>query len=93
MKFAVFIMIFGFSTVAFSQGENFEARKAEATKEIEERIAKLQEHKSCVSAASDQEALKKCRESMKEFRQEEKAERLNRRKERLQKRIDKQNTQ
>lgn len=55
-------------------GKGFEAHKAEALKGIDERLAKLNEHKTCVTAAADKEAFKKCHESMKEFRHDKKEE-------------------
>ncbi len=44
---------------------DFPAMKEKVTKNLDERIAALQEHKSCVSAASSKEELKACREKMK----------------------------
>lgn len=55
-------------------GKGFEAHKAEALKGIDDRLAKLNEHKTCVTAAADKEAFKKCHESMKEFRHDKKEE-------------------
>ncbi len=48
----------------------FEDVKAKMVTHIDERIAKMNEHKSCVSAAADKEALKACREKMKEYRED-----------------------
>lgn len=52
-----------------ADGKNFETHKAEALKRIDEHLAKMNEHKTCVSAAADKEALKKCHEAMREFHQ------------------------
>jgi len=43
-------------------GQNFEQRKAEILKMMDERIAGIQEEKSCVQAAKSHEDLKACRE-------------------------------
>jgi hypothetical protein len=71
---------------AFAEGPNFESNKAEALKNIDERISKMQAHKACVSGASDKEAMKACREKMKDWREGEKEERMEKRKERMEKR-------
>lgn len=74
------ICAFVFGAQAFADhhesvdGKNFEGHKAEVVKHVDEKIAKLNAHKTCVSAAADKEALKKCHESMKEFRHEKKEE-------------------
>ena len=80
------------TTAAFAndhEGKDFNARKAEVSKEVDERIKALQEHKACVDAAADPAALKSCREKMKEFRHEQKMEHMGKRKERLEKRMEK----
>jgi hypothetical protein len=60
-----------FSTVSFAEDNaNFEEHKKEILTKIDKRIAMMNEHKSCVSACTSQEALKKCREGMKEDREE-----------------------
>lgn len=41
--------------------EKFAERKSEILKKMDERIAKIQARKSCVSAATTPEALKACR--------------------------------
>ena len=51
-------------------GKNFESHKAEILSHIDSRIQKMHEHRGCVSAATDREALKKCRESMREHMEE-----------------------
>lgn len=58
-----------FATTAFATdgkpgmgGQNFEARKAEVLKNIEQRIARNTEEKACVQAATSHDALKACRE-------------------------------
>jgi Flp pilus assembly protein TadD len=45
-----------------SPGQNFEQRKAELLKMIDERIAGIQEAKTCVQAAKNHEDLKVCRD-------------------------------
>jgi hypothetical protein len=52
----------------------FESRKAERLSHMDQRIQKMQEHRSCVAAAADGDAMKKCHESMKEFMEEKRQE-------------------
>lgn len=67
----------------------FEARKAEALKEIDQHISKLNEHKTCVSNAKDKESLKTCHEAMKDFRQDRRMEHMGNRRDRLDKKMEK----
>lgn len=60
---------------AFAQGNSagpggagMEAHKQEVLAHMDKRITALQEAKSCISAAADQESMKKCHESLKEDR-------------------------
>ena len=82
--FALTILVF--SRVSYTDDKdgsgNFEEKKARAISEIDERIQKLQEAKTCVSSATDHEAMKKCRASMREYRHHEKMERMKHRKDR-----------
>ncbi len=87
MKAVLFIVLLSFSSGAFANHHeektgNLETHKAEALKHIDERIAKLGEHKTCVSAAKDNEGLKKCHEAMKEFREDKREEMKDKRKDR-----------
>jgi hypothetical protein len=74
--FIISVCAFSLSVIAEPQGEaenksaKFEELKSNMLQNIDLRISKLTEHKSCVSAASDKDALKNCHEKMKEFRQE-----------------------
>ena len=43
-------------------GPNFDQRKAEILKMLDERMASLQEAKSCIQAANNQNDIKTCRE-------------------------------
>lgn len=63
------------------EARNFESRKTELLGKIDERIKKMQEHRSCVAAASDRESLKKCRETMHQLMEEKREERREARKE------------
>lgn len=58
------------------KGKTFEEKKAHALSKIDMRIGKMQELKSCISAAADMAATKACREkhkaSMKEMMPERK---------------------
>ncbi len=67
----------------------FEDLKKNALAKIDERIAKLQEHKACVSAAADGEALKACHAKMKDQRMDMKERHLEKKKERMEKRMQK----
>jgi hypothetical protein len=55
-------------------GATFEQRKANILKHIDERLARTQEEKTCVQAATNREGIKACREKlkaeMKEHRQQ-----------------------
>lgn len=71
-----------FSSFAFADAlkvENFAEMKTNISANIDQRIAQLQSHKSCVQGAQDKEALKACRmkhkESMKSLHEENKGER------------------
>lgn len=57
----------------------FQTRKSDALKSLDEHIQKLQEHKNCVNSAENPEAMKKCRAAMKTWRQELKREMKSRR--------------
>lgn len=86
------VMIFGFQALAHNHegdGKDFGTHKAEVLKHLDEKIAKLNEHKTCVTAAADKDAFKKCHESMKEFRHEKKAEWKEKREEMKEKRKEK----
>ncbi len=86
----MFIVLCAFSLeLRAEEGANFSTHKAEMLANIEEQIAKLQEHKSCVSAANDKEAMKACRDKMKGWREGERAEMQEKRKERMEKRLKK----
>lgn len=76
-------------SLAIADDGDFATRKSEMLKHIDERIQKMTEHKNCVSAAADKDALKKCHESMREHRRGEMKERREGRMERMQKRMDK----
>lgn len=97
MKVALFALVALFSVTALAQqptsppppGANFETHKGEVLTDIDQRIQKLQEHKTCVGAATNHDGMKKCHESMKEFRMGERAEQTGRRKDRMEKRQQK----
>lgn len=76
----------GFALAEDKKEEGFAERKAHILKELDERAAKLQEHKTCVAAAADRDALKACRGKMKEWRHDEREERMEHKKDRLEKR-------
>lgn len=67
---------------SFAQGPDFEKRKAERLAEIDQRIQKLQEHRTCVSGAPSHDALRKCVDEMREWRRDERNEHREQREER-----------
>lgn len=91
----VLASLFMMGSVAFADhhegkmGENFETHKQEALKRIDERLAKLQEHKTCVTAAANGDAMKACHEKMKAFREEMREEGMENRMEKMDKRMEK----
>jgi hypothetical protein len=52
-------------------GPNFEQRKSEILKRIDERIARNQEEKACVQAAQNHNDIKACRDKFKSEFQEQ----------------------
>jgi len=50
-----------------SKEGKFEEHKAHALKRVEERMAKMTEHKNCIAAATNHEGMKACHERMKEW--------------------------
>ena len=50
------------------EGKSIDEKKAMIVSKIDERIAKMNEHKSCVQGAADETALKACHQKMKEDR-------------------------
>jgi len=91
MKITVFLLSLAFLPLNFlhADDENFEKRKAHILSEIDERNQKMQEHKACIQAATNNEGLKACREKMKDWHRGEKMERLENRKEKIENRIQK----
>ncbi len=90
MKTALLLaLVFCFAPIARADEKegNFETHKAEMLKNIDEHIAKLQEHRTCVSSAASGDALKACRETMKEYRFDKKMEHMENRKGRMDKRM------
>lgn len=68
--------------------KNLEERKSQHLKDIDEKILKMQEHRTCVSSAQSVDDLKKCKESMREFHKTEKAERMENRKKNIEKKLE-----
>ena len=58
----------------FSAEESFDKRKAEVLSQLDQRIQKLQENRTCMAAAGNRGALKKCHETMKTWREGKKHE-------------------
>ena len=76
MKVIVAVMLFALPFFAFADDmENgFKDHKAHEIKMIEERIAALNQTKSCLEGANDQAAVKKCNEAAKAEREKMEAE-------------------
>ena len=62
-------------------GKSFEEKKSMMLSFIDQRIANLNEHKSCIQSAVDKEALKVCHAKFKEEREELKTNMKNKREE------------
>jgi hypothetical protein len=75
-----------FDAFAASENDNFADRKAKMVSKIEERIQKMEEMKTCVSAATDKAALMACHKAGKEWRKGQSEERKEMRKARREKR-------
>ncbi len=67
MKCAVLISLFLLSTSLLAKGDkNFEEKKSKILDMLEKKVANMNEHKACVSSASNMDALKVCKEKHKE---------------------------
>ena len=68
----IFILVYAQSPEGAKPQEkiSFEQRKANIISSIDQRINRLQELKTCVSAAQTQDDLRRCREKFKEERKE-----------------------
>lgn len=66
----------------------FDANKAEMLKNIDARIAKMNEHRTCVNATKDREGIKTCMEAMKDFHHEHKMENMEKRRDRMDKKME-----
>lgn len=76
-QLAVFVLLAAFTGLASAADNNIEQKKAEQLKRVDERIAHLQEERSCIQAATTHDALKACHEK---FRNEIKADKAGRKK-------------
>ena len=83
--FSIFVSLNSFA----EEKVDFSKHKGEMVAGIEERIQKLQELKSCVSAAADHAAAKACHANMKEWREGERKEHMEKRMGRMQERLKK----
>ena len=72
---------------ALAAEENFEKGKSEALSELDQRIQKLQENRTCMSAAANRDAMKKCHESMKDWREGKKHEMMEKKQMRMEERM------
>ncbi len=59
--------------------DDFSTHKTKIIAEMDERIQKMQEHRSCVNGAASREAMKDCHEKMKSWRESEHKENLGKR--------------
>ena len=60
---------------------SFDTKKTEALSRIDERLKKMQDHRTCVAGATDEASLKKCHETMREYAHEKREEWREKRKE------------
>ena len=82
MKLLIFTVLLGFNfTVQAETKEAFELAKSKVIERINKKINNLNKHLTCVQAAQDKDALKKCREENKAMHKEMKKERKEMRKE------------
>lgn len=74
MKFLLATLFCLGSLSAFShdhmEGKTFEEKKSMMLSHIDKKLQGLNESKTCVSSATDEKALKECRQKMKERRKE-----------------------
>jgi hypothetical protein len=64
MKFLILALVFSFTASAFAlEHEMFDKVKAHALSNIEKRQGYLNDLKSCVSSATDKNAIKTCRDT------------------------------
>jgi hypothetical protein len=52
------------------EGKTFEEKKAHSLSRIEEKLKNLNDSKTCVTSAADENALKACREKMRAHRKD-----------------------
>ncbi len=86
-KMLIMLFILSLSSLSFAKhheekGKNFEAKKAKAIEVTDKRIQGLQKLKSCLSSASNKDALKACRKNHKSMVKEHRHEMKKRRAER-----------
>lgn len=79
----------GISINAHSEGEDLNARKAEMNANIDAKIKRLQEHKTCINSASTREAMKACHEQMENFHEQMRASNMEKRKSHIDEKIRK----
>jgi len=66
---------FVFTSPSFAaKGERMEARKAQMTAHLDKKIAQLNEHKSCISAATGKDSMKACKKAHKQKMKDLKSE-------------------
>ena len=82
LVFACLSLSLGSLALAVQSKPSFDEMKSKMSTEIDQRIQKLQEHKACVTAATNGDALKACHQSMKEWRESEHAQHKKMREER-----------
>lgn len=78
------LIVISLSAIADDKKDDgFAAHKTEALAGLDKRISAMQEHKTCVTAANDKDAMKVCHEKMKDFRMENRSEHMGKRHERM----------
>lgn len=88
MKVLFFVLSLVLSSSVFAEADIATA-KAEMTANLDQRIANLQEAKTCVANAAQREDMKKCHQGLKEDHLEMKSQRLNKREARLKEKMQK----
>lgn len=86
-----FIALNAIPAFAEDNAAGFAEHKTKVLAEVDQRIAKMQEHRTCINSATTPDAMKACHEKMREFHEGQRMEHLENHKERIDKKIDRMN--
>lgn len=75
--------------LCFADDAAFQEHKEKMLQNVEERLSKINEHKTCLTNATTDEALQACTDSLRAWHEEKQTEHLVKRKERIEKRLQK----